>query len=113
MLKFLMEAKFTSGGLEGVRQEGGTSRREVVERAIESVGGELESFHFAFGDYDTYTIMNLPDHESAAALSLAVSSSGAVETRIVVLLTPEEVDEASKRTVEYRAPVSEHLASAV
>lgn len=113
MLKFLMEAQFTSGGLEGVRREGGTSRRDVVERAIESVGGELESFHFAFGEYDTYTIMNLPDHESAAALSGAVSSSGAAKTRMIVLLTPEEIDEASKRTVEYRAPVSEHLAPVI
>ena len=113
MPKFLMEARFTSGGLEGVRHEGGTARRDVVERAIESVGGELESFYFAFGEYDTYTIMNLPDHESAAALSAAVSSSGAVKARIVVLLTPEEIDEASKRVVEYRAPVSEYPAAVV
>lgn len=113
MPKFLMEAQFTSSGLEGVRHEGGTSRRDVVERAIEGLGGELESFHFAFGEYDTYTIMNLPDHESAAALSLAVSSSGAVQTRIVVLLTPEEIDDASKRTVDYRAPAPEHLAPVI
>ncbi len=107
MPKFLMEAKFTSAGLDGVRHQGGTARREVVERAVESIGGELESFHFAFGEYDTYTIMTLPDHESAAALALAVSSSGAVTTRIVVLLTPGEVDEAARRSVEYRAPIAE------
>jgi uncharacterized protein with GYD domain len=53
MLKFLMEAQFASRGLEGVRNEGGTSRRGVVERAIESVGGELDSFYFALGEYDT------------------------------------------------------------
>ena len=110
MPKFLMEAQFTSGGLEGVRHEGGTSRRDVVEHAVASVGGELEDFYFAFGEYDTYTVMSLPDHESAAALSLAVGSSGAVRTRMVVLLTPEEVDEASKRAVDYRAPVSEYPA---
>lgn len=113
MLKFLMEARFTTIGAEGVRQEGGTSRRHAVERAVESVGGEVESFNFAFGEYDTYTIMSLPDHESAAALSSAISSSGAVATRMVVLLTPEEIDEASKRAVDYRAPVSEYHAAVV
>ena len=107
MPKFLMEARFSSVGLKAVRNQGGTARREVVERAVESLGGELESFHFAFGEYDTYTIMDLPDRECAAALSLAVSESGAVTTRIVVLLTPEEVDEAARRSVEYQAPVFE------
>lgn len=109
MSKYLMEAQFSSDGIKGVRHEGGTARREVVERAIESVGGELESFHFAFGEHDTYTIMDLPDHESAEALTLAIGASGAVAPRIVVLLTPEEVDEAARRSVEYRAPVAEHV----
>ncbi len=104
MAKFLMEAKFTAQGLKGVQGEGGTARREVVRKATESVGGKLESFHFAFGDYDTYTIIDLPDNESAAAMALAISSSGAVMTRMVVLLTPEQVDTAAGRSVEYRAP---------
>jgi uncharacterized protein with GYD domain len=51
--------------------------------------------------------MDLPDQESAAALSLAISAAGAVRTRMVVLLTPEEIDKAAKRTVEYRTPVTD------
>jgi len=37
-------------------------------------------------------------------MAIAVNSSGAVATRTVVLLTPEEVDRAVKRSMEYRAP---------
>ena len=73
-------------------------------KAVESVGGRLEAFFFAFGDRDVYVIADFPDNESAAAMALAVNSSGAVTTRTVVLLTPEDVDAAAKRSVEYRAP---------
>ncbi len=104
MPKFLMEAKFSPQGLTGVLREGGTARREVVRKAVESAGGKLESFNFAFGEHDTFSILDLPDNESAAAISLSISASGAVMTRMVVLLTPEEIDAATKRTVAYRAP---------
>jgi uncharacterized protein with GYD domain len=104
MPKFLIEASLTSQGVKGVQNEGGTARREAVSKAVESVGGHLESFHFAFGDHDVFVTAEFPDNESAAALALAVNSSGAVTTRTVVLLTPEEVDNAAKRSVEYRAP---------
>lgn len=106
MPKYLMEAKFTAQGLEGLRRDGATARRAAVERAIESLGGTLESFHFAFGDRDTYTIMTLPDAASAAACSVAVGASGAVTAKIVVLLTPGEVDTALQRPVDYRRPGS-------
>ena len=48
--------------------------------------------YFAFGDVDVYPIVDLPDHASAAALSLAVNQSGAISSKTVVLLTPEELD---------------------
>lgn len=104
MPKYLMEAKYTAQGLEGLRHDGGSARRVAVERAIETLGGTVESFHFAFGDCDTYTIMTLPDEASAAAVSTAVGAAGAVTCKIVVLLTPAEVDTAMQRAVDYRRP---------
>ena len=47
---------------------------------------------------------SFPSSVSAAAASLAVNGSGIVRSKVVVLLTPEEVDEATKKTVNYRAP---------
>jgi uncharacterized protein with GYD domain len=102
--KFLFEASYTLDGVKGVQSAGGSSRRDAVARVAESVGGRLESFHFAFGDRDAYVIVDLPDNESATAVALTVNAAGGATVRTVVLLTPEEVDEAAKRSVEYRPP---------
>lgn len=106
MPKFLIEASYTQEGIKGVQSAGGTSRRDAVASVAESVGGSLESFHFAFGDADVYVIVDLPDNESAAAVALTVNASGAVHTKTVVLLTPDEVDAAAKLSVDYRPPGS-------
>ncbi|MER5462988.1 GYD domain-containing protein [Streptomyces sp. NPDC002668] len=104
MSKYLVKAKLTTEGLKGLLREGGTARREVVERMVQSVGGQLESMHWAFGDEDVYVTVDLPNNASAAALGLVVSAAGGVRTSIVVLLTPEEIDEAVRQKVDYRAP---------
>src|SRR5688572_14794116 len=50
--KFLFEASYTLDGIKGVQRAGGSSRRDAVAQVAESVGGRLESFHFAFGERD-------------------------------------------------------------
>jgi uncharacterized protein with GYD domain len=104
MPKFLIEASLTTQGVKGVQSEGGTARREAVKKAIESVGGQLEAFYFGFGERDVYVLADFPDNQSAAAMALTVNASGAVASRTVVLLPPEDVDAAAKRSVDYRAP---------
>jgi uncharacterized protein with GYD domain len=104
MPKFLFQASYTQDGVKGVQSKGGSSRSEAVAQVAESVGGQLESFYFAFGEPDAYVVVDLPDNESAAAVTLTVNSSGAVTVRTAVLLTPDEVDAAAKRSVEYRPP---------
>jgi uncharacterized protein with GYD domain len=106
MPKYLIEASYTLEGVKGVRSAGGSSRRDAVAKLAESVGGRLENFYFAFGDRDVHTVVDLPDNESAAAVALTVNASGAVTVRTTVLLTPEEVDAAAKRSVDYRPPGS-------
>ena len=70
----------------------------------QGLGGTLEAFYFAFGDTDVFALADAPDNITAAAVSLAVSASGAVHTKITALLTPEEVDQATKKSVSYRPP---------
>ena len=106
MPKFLFQASYTSEGLKGVRSGGGSARRKAISHMAESVGGRLESFHFAFGDRDAYVIVELPDNESAAAVALTANASGAVTVETVALLTPEEVDDAAGRSVDYSPPGS-------
>jgi len=104
MPKFLFAASYTSDGVKGVRSAGGSARRDAITHMAESMGGRLESFHFAFGDRDAYVICELPDNESATAVALTVNASGAVTVETVALLTPEEVDQAAGRSVDYTPP---------
>ena len=76
----------------------------MVEAAIKANGGKLEAFYFAFGKNDAYLIVDAPDHISVAAMNLALNASGAASIKTTVLLTPEEIDQASKKTVNYTPP---------
>ena len=104
MPKYLIEAAYTLEGTRGIMKSGGTARREAVQQAVESVGGRFEVQYFALGEHDAFVIADLPDHVSAAAISLAVTATGAARTKTTALLTPEEVDQAVKKTVKYEPP---------
>jgi uncharacterized protein with GYD domain len=71
---------------------------------MQSVGGELECLYFAFGEHDAVAIVELPDDEAAAAVSLIENAAGGATIKTTVLLTPEQVDEAANRAVSYRPP---------
>jgi uncharacterized protein with GYD domain len=104
MPKYLVIATYTAEGAKGVLKDGGSKRRQAAETALKSVGGKVDAFYFAFGEHDVYAIIDAPDNVSVAAASLAIGSSGAVQTKTVVLLTPEEVDQATKKVANYQPP---------
>ena len=104
MAKYLFEASYTAEGAKGLAKEGGSSRRKKIEKMIKAMHGKLEAFYYAFGPTDVYLIVDLPDAVTAAALSVAVNQSGAVQLRTHVLMTPEEMDQATKKNVKYKAP---------
>ena len=106
MAKFLIKASYTADGAKGLLKEGGTKRKEVVEKMISGNGGKLEAFYFAFGDHDVYAIAELPDAVTVAALALTISASGLVSISTTILLTPGEVDMATKKSINYRPPGS-------
>jgi uncharacterized protein with GYD domain len=104
MPKYLLAASYTSEGAKGLLKDGGTKRRQAAEQAIKSAGGTLEAFYYAFGAEDAYVIVDAPDHATVAAASVTINASGAVTSKTIVLLTPEEIDQAVKKSVSYRAP---------
>jgi uncharacterized protein with GYD domain len=106
MPKYLVNASYTQTGVQGILKEGGSSRRDFIGKLLADLGGSLEAFYFAFGDTDVVAIAELPDNEAIAALSMAVGASGAVRVTTTVLLEPEQIDAATKRTVQYRPPGS-------
>jgi len=104
MPKYLVTASYTKEALAELRKEGGTARRAALQELIGSLGGKLESFYFAFGPDDVVAIAELPDDATCAALMFAIKASGAATGETTVLLTPETVDAAVKKTVKYRPP---------
>jgi uncharacterized protein with GYD domain len=104
MPKYLTQASYTAEGAKGILKEGGSKRREAVKRALEDVGAKLEAFYFAFGEADVYAIVDAPDNISVTAHALVVNATGVVHVKTVVLLTPEEVDQAAKKRASYRPP---------
>jgi len=104
MSKYLFEANYVGDGIKGLMREGGTKRRDAVVEALKSVGGSLESFHYAFGETDVVGVFDIPDQTNAAALSLLINSTGSVSLRLKPLMTPEDLDEAASKTPSYRAP---------
>lgn len=104
MAKYLVQVRYTADGAKGLLSEGGTARRAVTEKAIASVGGKMESFYFALGEVDAFVIADLPDDVSLVALELVVNATGRISSRSVKLITPEEIDNATKKAVAYRAP---------
>ena len=102
MPRFMVTGSYTSEGLKGLLKEGGSGRRKAVESAVKSMGGRLEAYYFAFGDHDVVSIVDVPDNVTAAALAIGIAATGTVGTRTTVLLTPEEIDEATKKTLSFR-----------
>jgi uncharacterized protein with GYD domain len=104
MAKYLLIADYSAEGIRGVVDKGGSARRDAAAKLVADLGGQLESFYFAFGDNDAYVTVDLPDNVSAATAAMTVSATGVVSIKTVVLLTPEEVDKASQTKPAYTAP---------
>jgi uncharacterized protein with GYD domain len=103
MAKYLIQGSYTVEGIKGVLKEGGTGRRDAVSAALKPLGGKIESIYYAFGDTDVYVILEAPDNVTAAALAMAVAATGTVGIKTTVLLSIEEIDQAAKKTISYRA----------
>lgn len=104
MPNYLIEASYSTEGVGGVADKGGTARREAVEKLIGAAGGKLECFYFAFGDADVYAIAELPSDEAAAGVALSINRSGSTKIRTIVLLTPAQIDAAASSAPTYTRP---------
>lgn len=104
MAKYMIQANYVGEGIKGLLKEGGSSRRDAINKLVASVGGKVESVYYAFGDTDVFVVAEVPDNVTAAAIALTVGATGAVSIKTTVLMTPEEVDQATKKSPVYRAP---------
>jgi uncharacterized protein with GYD domain len=104
MAKYMLKGSYTTDGTKGLIKEGGSARRAAVQKMIEGLGGQLECFYYTFGEPDAIAIVDVPDVVSVAAMSLTINATGGAHLSTTVLLTPEQIDEAAKKSVTYRPP---------
>ncbi len=104
MSKYLISGSYTEEGLKGLLKDGGSKRMEATKQAVESLGGTLEAYYFAYGDNDVYFIADNPSNVNGIGGILLANASGAVKLKTIVLITPEEIDEAVKKTMDWRPP---------
>ena len=104
MPKYLVQARYTTQGIQGLVKDSASGRRSDVQTAVRAVGGHVAAFYYAFGEDDVVMIVDLPDNVKAAAIGLTSSATGAVRARITPLLTIEEVDQALDIQMNYRPP---------
>ena len=82
-------------------------RREAARAYIESVGGKLHGFWYAFGAYDGYNLWEAPDNVSMAAVAIAIGGGGALsKIETTGLLTVDKTLAALERaeTIRNRPP---------
>jgi uncharacterized protein with GYD domain len=104
MAKYVVYGNYVGDGLKGLLKDGGSSRVAAVKKLLESLGGTMECFYYAFGEYDVFCIYDVPDNVSAASIALTISATGLIRTKTVVLITPEEMDQVAKKSPTYRGP---------
>jgi uncharacterized protein with GYD domain len=106
MAHYLVQVSYNNQGISGLVNNP-QDRSTHIGSVIESLGGRMESFYHAFGDYDAVAIAELPNNVSAAAFALATGAGGAVRSyKTTVLITTDEAVEAMRKasTVGYRPP---------
>ena len=104
MAKYLVLGNYVGEGLKGLLKEGGSSRVATVKKMFDSLGGTMECFYYAFGEYDVLCIYHVPDNVSAASVSLTINATGLLKINTFVLMTPEEMDQVAKKSPTYRGP---------
>jgi uncharacterized protein with GYD domain len=104
MATFMVQFKYTEKGMQGLVKDGGTKRREATRDLVEALGGKLVAYYFGFGEYDGLAIIEGLDNAETVAGNLTAAVTGTVQTKTTVLVTPEEMDQATKKMVPFRAP---------
>src|SRR3954452_25478281 len=86
-----------------------SDRAAAVRALLEPVGGKLISYDFMFGEDDGMVVFEVPHSQTAAAVSLAVSGTGAFGRIRTHELIPAEalpalLDRARSAQQSYRPP---------
>ncbi len=106
MARYMIQGSYSTTSVAGMVRNP-QDRAAAVQPLVDQLGGSLVTLDFAFGDYDVVAIGEFPDNVSMAALSMAVTASGAFSAfKTTVLIPMNEAVEAMRKagTISYRPP---------
>lgn len=104
MAKYLVIGSYTTEGHRELAAHGATARVEASKKLVAEAGGSIESFYYALGPDDAFIVCDLPDNVAAAGTAIAAGCSGVVVSRMVPLLTADEVDQATSKNLRLAGP---------
>lgn len=104
MKKYLVTGTYNAEGTAALIKEGGSKRKDAIDKMLAGIGGKVESFYYSTGEHDVYLIIESPDDIDAMALTLAVNATGLVRIATTALFSITDIDAACKKTVNYRGP---------
>jgi uncharacterized protein with GYD domain len=111
MPQFLLQVSYTTDAWAAMLKKP-QNRQDAVRPAVEALGGKVESFWMAFGDYDIIGVIEMPDNASAAAFSMAIMAGGACKAvKTTPLLGIEEGVEAMRKASKTGYRPATHPAS--
>jgi uncharacterized protein with GYD domain len=108
MGRYMLQASYTQQGLAGLVSSP-EDRSGVIKELVESVGGNVITFDYCFGEFDVVVVSELPDDTTMASVVMAVGASGAVTNlRTTVLIPAADGFAAAQRAkgISYRPPGS-------
>ncbi len=104
MPKYLVVATYSPEGMKGVLREGGSERRKMIADMAKNLGGELESFYYAFGVERRVQRRRPAGQRDRRGHGRAHLRRRQVRCSVTVLVTPEEMDKAARTKMYYRPP---------
>ena len=91
MPTFVTLASWTDQGIKDVKES--PARLDALKQAAQSMGCEVKDFYLVTGRWDMVLVMEAPDGETVAKLSLATGSRGAVRTETLRAFTEDQYRE--------------------
>ncbi|MBS1854133.1 MAG: GYD domain-containing protein [Acidobacteria bacterium] len=107
MAQYLVQVAYTQEAWASLMHSP-QDRSQAVGTAIANLGGKMENFWLAFGDFDVVGIIDMPDNVGAASFAMALAAGGACKSvKTTPLLNLQQGVEAMKNaaTCGYK-PVS-------
>jgi uncharacterized protein with GYD domain len=89
MSTYLMLTNLTAEGLRTLKNNPG--RTTEVNKEVEQMGGKVVAQYATLGDYDFVTIIEAPDEQTMAKISVELGSRGTMTSRTLTAMPASDL----------------------